>query len=48
MPYDFKLKPDELKSLIKEKVSTLNENYFCVINIDKDFTGVSEKEHINE
>lgn len=48
MPYDFKLKPDELKSEIKEKVTNLNENYFCVINIDKDFTGVGEKEHINE
>ena len=37
MPFNFELSADELKMLIKKKVSLINENYFCVINIDKKY-----------
>ncbi|MBQ4156000.1 MAG: cation transporter [Clostridia bacterium] len=37
MPFKFNLSEDELKSLIKKKVSLINENYFCVINVDKKY-----------
>lgn len=42
MPYSFPVSAETLKSEIKEKVSKINENYFCVINIDKKY--VTEKE----
>ncbi len=46
IPYNYKYTPDELKALIKKRISQENENYFCVINVDRKF--VSTKEQKNE
>ncbi|MGN0173588.1 MAG: cation diffusion facilitator family transporter [Acutalibacteraceae bacterium] len=44
MPFKFKLSAEELKNEIKNKVSEIDENYFCVINVDKKYIVKSEKE----
>ncbi len=46
MPYNFRLSTEKLKEEIKQKVSEVSENYFCVINIDKKY--VNTKEQKNE
>ena len=38
-PYDLKLSDDELTSKLKEKIHDIDESYFAVIQIDKDYTG---------
>ena len=42
MPYNFKISAENLKKTIKEKISEVDENYFCVINIDKKFVNTKE------
>ncbi len=42
VPFKFEMTADELKAEIKKKVTQRNENYFCVINVDRKF--VKEKE----
>ena len=44
MPYTFPFSAEKLKDEIKEKVSEINENYFCVINIDKKYVSRKETE----
>ena len=44
MPYNFKLTPDKLKEEIKKKISEIDKNCFCVINIDKKFVNTKETE----
>lgn len=43
VPYNFFLTDEQLKREIREKVTNISDNYFCVISIDKKFVNTKEK-----
>lgn len=43
VPYNFFLTDEQLKREIREKVTNISNNYFCVISIDKKFVNTKEK-----
>lgn len=43
VPYNFFLTDEQLKREIREKVTNISDNYFCVISIDKKFVNKKEK-----
>ena len=42
MPYSFKMTSEKLKDEVKKRISKIDENYFCVINIDKKYVNTKE------